>query len=186
MSCLKLRIPHPFEKHGEDCDSPSLTTNRGLLMEVVALEKVKLQAEQDENDGEANSNEKPVQLDLLAKKRLSLPNNVNILSRLPITTLIRIKYTCKLWLDIITDDPLFPELHFSLGVKNPGHVYGIRGSPVRIFKAGYAPQSKKYKYVTVLSEKTKQQFDRNVFTLGGESWRVGACSISSSPWACFL
>ncbi|KAF9593120.1 hypothetical protein IFM89_020330 [Coptis chinensis] len=51
---------------------------------------------------------------------------VNILSRLPITTLIRIKYTCKLWRSIIIDDPLFPELHFSLGVKNPGHVYGIQ------------------------------------------------------------
>ncbi|KAF9587432.1 hypothetical protein IFM89_002613, partial [Coptis chinensis] len=34
-------------------DSLSLTTNQGLLMEAVALEKVKLQAEQDENDGEA-------------------------------------------------------------------------------------------------------------------------------------
>ncbi|KAF9593048.1 hypothetical protein IFM89_019879 [Coptis chinensis] len=182
-------------------DSLSLTTNQGLLMEAVALEKVKLQAEQDENDGEAN---------------------------------------------IITDDPLFPELHFSLGVKNPGHVYGIRGNLCFVEKPkdttvgiklhdvwptnknqkyylqndcylstcrslmcyltmrdkfihicnpitqnhikvpipvaggisredisgfGYAPQSKKYKYVRFLYRKLNNSLTATVFTLGGESWR---------------
>ncbi|KAF9593063.1 hypothetical protein IFM89_020070 [Coptis chinensis] len=160
-----------------------------------------------------------------------LPYDVvfSILLRLPITTLVQIQCTCKLWRDIIKNDTLFSVMQFLRTVKNPGLIYTLEGSstlyyvdnplcwlevtwsiyicnpitgdrfklptltpPVKdtyrgSWGFGYAPLSKKYKYVQIIPKRIRSKLEgrehftytytytAEIFTLGGESWRELAC-----------